>query len=49
MRANNKITTKELSAIVGIAKTNIARNVKKLIEKNIVKRVGAIKGGHWEI
>lgn len=37
MRTNNTITTEELSVIVGIAKTNIARNVKKLIEKNIIK------------
>ena len=43
------ITQEELSEIVGITLANINRNMKKLQEQNIIKRVGADKNAHWEI
>jgi ATP-dependent DNA helicase RecG len=49
MMSNPKISAKELSSIVGISSRKIEENIKKLKEKNIIKRVGAAKGGHWEI
>lgn len=49
MQLDKWVTIEELSRTIGIAKTNIARNVKKLIEKNIIKRIGPANGGYWEI
>ena len=43
------ITQEELSAKLGIARLNIIKNMKKLQENNIIRRVGAAKNGHWEI
>jgi ATP-dependent DNA helicase RecG len=47
--ANNRITTKELQAIVGIGKTAIYNNIKALKEAGKLRRVGADKGGYWEV
>lgn len=49
IRKNPFITQQQLSDIVGIARFNINRNMKKLKEQGIIERVGADKNGHWEI
>lgn len=49
MKVDRQVTYAELAEIVGIAPTNVARNVKKLIEENRIKRVGPAKGGYWKI
>ncbi len=49
IKANNVITIKELSDNVGISKRSIERNLKKLQDDNKLRRVGADKGGYWEI
>ena len=49
IRKNPFITQEELSAKLGIARLNIIKNMKKLQENNIIRRVGAAKNGHWEI
>lgn len=49
IKENPFITQEELSSIVGIARLNINKNMKKLQEQGIIKRVGADKNGHWEI
>ena len=41
------VTQEELSSIVGIAKLNINKNMKKLQEQGIIERVGADKNGKW--
>ena len=46
---NKNITQQELSKIIGINEKNIRINISKLKEKGILKRVGADKGGYWEI
>ena len=43
------IDEEEISSIVGIARLNINKNMKKMQEQGIIKRVGADKNGHWEI
>ena len=48
MQANQQISIAELSRLIGISTTAIERNIKYLKEKEIIKRVGAAKGGHWE-
>jgi len=39
----------ELAEAVGIARLNIIKNMKKLQEQNIIKRIGADKNGYWQI
>ncbi len=49
MQANQQISIADLSRLIGISTTAIERNIKYLKEKEIIKRVGAAKGGHWEV
>ena len=49
IRKNPFITQQQLSDIVGIARFNINRNMKKLKDQGIIKHVGADKNGYWEI
>ena len=46
---NKYITIIELSENIGVSSRSIERNMKKLQKENKLKRVGADKGGHWEI
>ena len=43
------ISTAKMADIIGINRRNIARNIKKLQEHGVVRRVGPDKGGFWEI
>ena len=45
---NNEISTQEMANIIGIDRRNIARQIKNLQAKGIIRRVGPDKGGHWE-
>lgn len=49
IRKNNNISAKELSLLVGISDRKIEENIAKLKEKNMLKRVGAARGGYWMI
>lgn len=49
IKSNKRITYTELSKLVGIAPTNVARNIKKLIEAQKLIRIGPAKGGYWEV
>ena len=49
VKKNPFVTQEELSEIIGITIPNINRNMKKLQEQSIIKRVGADKNGYWEI
>ena len=44
-----KDTQDELSEAVGIARLNIIKNMKKLQEQNLIKRIGADKNGYWQV
>ena len=46
---NPSITRERLSEICGISSDGIKWQLKQLQSKNIIRRVGADKGGHWEI
>jgi len=46
---NNRITTEELSKIVGISKRKIKENIAKLKKKGILERICPARGGHWEV
>ncbi|MBR1929355.1 MAG: MarR family transcriptional regulator [Paludibacteraceae bacterium] len=46
---NPNITTQEMANLLGINRSIIARHIKTLQEKGIIRRVGPDKGGHCEI
>ena len=46
---NPTITKKGLSNILKISTTAIDKNILKLKNMHLIKRVGPDKGGHWEV
>ena len=49
IRQNNYITTFDLSDKIGISQRKIKENIAKLKKEGFILRVGAAKGGHWEV
>ena len=49
IRENPQITVRELTTLVGLSRRGVEKNIKKLQEQGIIRRVGPDKGGHWEI
>jgi len=43
------ISKKEMARQIGISSTAVDKNIATLKKKNIIRRVGSDKGGHWEI
>lgn len=43
------ISTSKMAEIIGVDRRNIARNIKKLQEQGVVRRVGPDKSGFWEV
>ena len=39
----------ELSKKIGVSQTAVYKNLTKLKQKKLLKRIGPAKGGHWEI
>ena len=46
---NDKITISEISKHLKVTKRTILRDIEKLKEKNLLKRIGPEKGGYWQI
>ena len=46
---NPSASQEKIARAVGINRANVAKNLKKLVEMRLVKRVGPDKGGHWEV
>lgn len=46
---DEKITKNRMSEILNISNTAVDKNVFKLKNLGIIKRVGPAKGGHWEV
>ncbi len=49
IQENNQITIPELAMKIDVAERSIERNLQTLQKNNKLKRIGAAKGGHWEI
>jgi ATP-dependent DNA helicase RecG len=49
MQNNAHITTRQLSIKIGISNRKIKDNIKKLKEKNLVKRIGSPRSGYWKV
>ncbi|MBO4728918.1 MAG: winged helix-turn-helix domain-containing protein, partial [Spirochaetaceae bacterium] len=46
---NKYISQTDLAAQLSITRETINRNMKKLQNQGIIRRIGADKNGHWEI
>lgn len=49
IKKDSRITQKEISNLLSINITTVARNLKDLKDKNIIRRNGANKNGSWEL
>ena len=49
IQKNRYVSQTELATILSITRETVNRNMKKLQEQNIIRRVGADKNGHWEV
>lgn len=49
IKQNNQITRMELANTLKVNESTIKRNINKLKNRGILKRIGANKNGHWEI
>ena len=46
---NPYITSQQIADKIGITRVGVAKQLKKLQEHGILRRIGPDKGGHWEI
>lgn len=49
IRENPKITKKELAIILNITSDGVKYNLKKLVDNNIIERIGPDNGGYWKV
>ena len=49
IRKNPEISAKEIAGIIGISSRSVEKHLAKLKERELLKRIGSAKGGHWEI
>lgn len=49
IKQNVCITIPELAKQIGVTKRSIERNIQKLQQDELLKRVGPDKGGRWEV
>jgi ATP-dependent DNA helicase RecG len=49
IKENPSISKNELAAQIGISYKAIGKNIASLNKKNLIRRNGPDKGGHWEI
>lgn len=46
---NPKISKREMAEIIGISTTAIDKNIEKLKDEKLIKRVGSSRSGYWSI
>jgi predicted HTH transcriptional regulator len=49
INSNNQVSIPELSIQTNSSQTTVKRDIQLLKERNVIKRVGPLRGGHWEI
>ncbi|MBR2201482.1 MAG: winged helix-turn-helix transcriptional regulator, partial [Bacteroidales bacterium] len=49
MKENPNISTMDLVNMLNISQTAVENQLKKLRERNIIKRIGPDKGGYWVV
>ena len=46
---DKNVTQQRLSELIGITYRNIRNNMEKLKEKGLLKRIGPVRGGYWQV
>ena len=46
---NKNVTQQRLSELIGITSRNIRNNMEKLKKKGLLKRIGPVRGGYWQV
>jgi ATP-dependent DNA helicase RecG len=49
LRKHEHLTIPELARLIGVTERSIERNIRKLQEQSLLRRVGPAKDGHWEV
>ena len=49
MKSMPDITMAEIANATGLSVAGVKKNIRKLKDANLVRRVGPDKGGHWEV
>ena len=49
IKNNPKVTAEKIAGIIGVSSRTVERNIKLLKDNEYIVRVGADKGGYWEI
>ena len=49
IRENPYVTTQEMADSIGIIRRTVAKHIKSLQEKGIIKRIGPDKGRYWKV
>ena len=49
IQENNQISMTQLAKKLSVTKMTIVRDIARLKEDNIIKRIGPAKGGHWQV
>ncbi len=49
IRVDPYVTTQEMADSIGIIHRTVAKHIKSLQERGVIKRIGPDKGGHWEV
>lgn len=49
LKNNPKLSILQLSRELGISNTAIDKNLKRLKDKGLLRRIGPDKGGHWQV
>ena len=49
VRRNPGVTIPELAKLAGVSTRTVERNLQQLQERSLLRRIGAAKGGHWEL
>ena len=49
IKKNSKVTIREICNSTGLSESGVKKIIKKLKEEGMLVRVGALKGGYWEV
>ncbi len=49
IKKNSKVTIREICDSTGLSESGVKKVIKKLKDEGALVRVGALKGGHWEV
>ena len=49
IKENSQITQKMISKKLGVARSTISLNIQKMKDREVIKRIGSDRNGHWKI